>query len=1222
MPPFRYTAELANAIESAWQQRWRAEGTFNAPNPAGPLDDGFDRVAARSHAYILDMFPYPSGAGLHVGHPLGYIGTDVYARYRRMRGDNVLHTMGFDAFGLPAEQYAVQTGTHPRTTTYANIDVFLDQIRKLGLGHDERRRVATTDPQFYRWTQWIFLQIFNAWYDTAADKARPVAELIAELDAGTRDPNDGANPFDRPWAELDATERRQVIDNHRLAYRSEAVVNWAPGLGTVVANEEVIDGRSERGNFPVFRKPLAQWMMRITAYADRLASDLDSIDWPEKVRAMQRNWIGRSTGAHVTFPTDVGGIEVFTTRPDTLFGATYMVIAPEHPMIDALTHEQWPDGTDPRWTSGAATPREAVGAYVAAATRRSELDRQAGEREKTGVFTGAYATNPVTGTSIPVFVADYVLMGYGTGAIMAVPAQDERDWEFAQMFGLPIVRTVQPPAGWDGDAYTGDGPAINSSTDGLSLDGMAVAEAKATIIEWLEANSHGRGAVTYRLRDWLFARQRYWGEPIPIVYDETGLPIALPDSMLPIELPDTQDFSPRSFAPDDIDSTPEPPLGRLTEWVDVELDLGDGPRSYRRETDTMPQWAGSCWYEMRYLDPTNDERLVDADVERYWMGPTADRPMGGVELYVGGVEHAVLHLLYARFWHKVLFDLGHVSSAEPFHRLVNQGMLQLPAYTNEAGFYVPAAEVVETEGHFYHDGAEVAQEFGKIGKSLKNVVGPDEFIREYGTDTFRMFEMFSGPLEQSRPWDAKAIVGPYRLLQRVWRVVVDEATGAVHVSDDPVPERAEPAAAQGDPRRARGVRDPAVQHLDRPGDGAEQRDHPGIPERRGAAGGRRAAGADAGTAGPARGRGAVVAARPRLVAGVGAVPRGRRGAAGRRHGGRAGAGQRQAARGAQRAGRVRRCGARGGGARRCPGGRGAGRARRAAGRRRARTPRQLRRLSRLSVAVVTDSTACLSPASVAEHAITVVPLRVTIGTRIATDGVDVTAAEVAAALRARTPVSTSRPSPGQFAEAFARALDAGATHVVSVHLSAALSGTWESAVLAAQDFPHGVVRVVDSRSDGDGARLRGARGGRGGGGRRVGRRRAERGRGDRRRDAHAVLRRHAGPPASGRADRQGGGAARHDAGGQAAAAARRGPDRAAGEGADVGQGAGAARRADRGGSGGRAGRPRGAPRGGCRAGRGPRVVGARGGARLARVGGDRARAGDRCPSRSRACSGR
>jgi leucyl-tRNA synthetase len=792
IPAHRYNGALADTIEIGWQERWAREGTFNAPNPSGPLAEGFERVAIREHAYVMDMFPYPSGAGLHVGHPLGYIGTDVYARYRRMTGANVLHTMGFDAFGLPAEQYAVQTGQHPRTTTYGNIEIFLQQMRRLGLGHDERRRLATTDPEFYRWTQWIFLKIFNSWYDVIMDKARPIEELISELDAGAREPGEGTNPFGHPWSELAETQRRQVIDNHRLAYRAESLVNWAPGLGTVLANEEVTaDGRSERGNVPVFRRPLPQWMMRITAYADRLVADLDQIDWPDKVRTMQRNWIGRSTGAHITFEcagTSPVEVEVFTTRPDTVFGATYLVLAPEHPFVHLLTGEAWPPNTNEVWTGGHASPAEAVAAYREFAAGRSEIDRQAEAKDKTGVFVGSFATNPVTGTPIPVFIADYVLMGYGTGAIMAVPGQDQRDWDFAEVFDLPIVRTVQPSEGFDGKAFVGEGLAINSSVEGLSLDGRPIPEAKAAIIAWLESTGHGRGATTYRLRDWLFSRQRYWGEPFPIVYDETGLPIALPESMLPVELPDTDDFSPKSFAPDDADSTPEPPLGRLTDWVTATLDLGNGMKQYRRETNTMPNWAGSCWYELRYLDPTNAEHFVDPDVERYWMGPTADRPLGGVELYVGGVEHAVLHLLYARFWHKVLYDLGYVSSAEPFHRLVNQGMLQLPAYTNADGFYVEASEVVERAGHFFVDDVEVNQEFGKIGKSLKNVVTPDEFIGEYGADTFRLFEMFSGPLEQSRPWDAKAIVGMYRLLQRIWRVVIDEATGQAHVSDDEVPE--------------------------------------------------------------------------------------------------------------------------------------------------------------------------------------------------------------------------------------------------------------------------------------------------------------------------------------------------------------------------------------------------------------------------------------------------
>jgi leucyl-tRNA synthetase len=782
IPPQRYTAALAEQIELAWQERWAREGTFNVPNPVGPLRPGFEAVAGREHLFVMDMFPYPSGEGLHVGHPLGFIGTDVFARYRRMRGENVLHTMGFDAFGLPAELYAVQTGQHPATTTYSRIDVFKRQLRRMGLGHDQRRVFATTDKSYYRWTQWIFLQIFNSFYDYELDRARPISELVAELDSGARQPDAGTNSFGPPWAALSELERRHVIDRHRLAYLAESTVNWCPGLGTVLSNEEVTgDGRSERGNFPVFRKPLVQWMMRITAYADRLADDLDLIDWPEKVRTMQRNWIGRSTGARVRFASPAGDIEVFTTRPDTLFGATYVVLAPEHPMVAPLTAEQWPNGTNARWTDGRATPAEAVAAYQESAAARSELDRQE-EKHKTGVFTGSYGVNPVTKTQIPVFVADYVLMGYGTGAIMAVPGQDERDWDFAEAYDLPIVRTVRPSARFEADggrAYPGEGVAINSGF----LDGLDIVTAKATIINWLEEHDRGQAAVTYRLRDWLFSRQRYWGEPFPIVYDETGLPIALPESMLPVELPDTDDFSPKSYPPDDVDSMPEPPLGRLTDWVSVTLDLGDGPREYRRETNTMPNWAGSCWYELRYIDPTNEQMLVDPALEKYWIGPDGDRPLGGVDLYVGGVEHAVLHLLYARFWHKVLFDLGYVSSQEPFHRLVNQGYVQAFAYADDRGAYVPAVDVVEVDdGYRYHD-QPVRREYGKMGKSLKNVTTPDEMYAAYGADTLRLFEMFTGPLEQDRPWDTKAVVGSFRLLQRIWRTVIDEHTGAAHVSE-------------------------------------------------------------------------------------------------------------------------------------------------------------------------------------------------------------------------------------------------------------------------------------------------------------------------------------------------------------------------------------------------------------------------------------------------------
>ncbi|MEV6798457.1 leucine--tRNA ligase [Micromonospora rifamycinica] len=791
IPPFRYTAALADEIERRWQDTWAREGTFHAPNPTGPLADPEHPRAGAEKLYVLDMFPYPSGAGLHVGHPLGYIGTDCYARYQRMSGRNVLHAMGFDAFGLPAEQYAVQTGTHPRTTTVANIERYKAQLRRLGLAHDERRSVATIDTDFYRWTQWIFLQVFNSWYDADAGKARPVAELVAEFAAGDRPTPDG-----RAWGELTDAERRRIVDDHRLAYVSQAPVNWCPGLGTVLANEEVTaDGRSDRGNFPVFKRNLKQWMMRITAYGDRLLDDLDTLDWPESIKLQQRNWIGRSTGAHIDFATGttdsgVAGdarIRVFTTRPDTIFGATYLVLAPEHELVDALTPAAWPAGTRDAWTGGHTGPREAVEAYRKAAAAKTDVERQADTKEKTGVFVGAYATHPVTGGQIPIFIADYVLAGYGTGAIMAVPAQDERDWAFAEVFDLPIVRTVQPADGFAGQAYTGDGPAINSAAPdrGLDLNGLGVADAKAAIIAWLEANGHGVGAVTWRLRDWLFSRQRYWGEPFPIVYDSTGAAVALPEEMLPVELPEVDDFSPKTFDPDDADSNPETPLSRRRDWVEVELDLGDGPQRYTRETNVMPQWAGSCWYELRYLDPTNSGRFVDPENEAYWMGPRAEGDCGGTDLYVGGAEHAVLHLLYARFWHKVLYDLGHVSSFEPFRKLFNQGMIQAYAFTDPRGVYVPAEEIVEVDGRWWHGEQEVTREYGKMGKSLRNVVTPDDMCAAYGADTFRVYEMSMGPLEVSRPWETRAVVGSYRFLQRVWRAVVDEQTGALRVTDAP-----------------------------------------------------------------------------------------------------------------------------------------------------------------------------------------------------------------------------------------------------------------------------------------------------------------------------------------------------------------------------------------------------------------------------------------------------
>ncbi|AFN45946.1 leucine--tRNA ligase [Arachnia propionica] len=789
-PSYRYTAKLAGEIEAHWQDHWETEGTFHAPNPAGPWAEP-EKIDSRGEKlFVLDMFPYPSGAGLHVGHPLGYIATDTFARFNRMKGRNVLHALGYDAFGLPAEQYAVQSGQHPRVTTEHNIAIMRRQLRRLGLAHDPRRSVATVDVEFYRWTQWIFLQIFNAWFDEAANKARHIDELVEEFASGKR-----PTPSGRPWEELPAQERRQIIDSHRLAYLSEAPVNWCPGLGTVLANEEVTnEGRSEIGNFPVFKRNMSQWMLRITAYAERLLADLDKLDWPDKVKAMQRNWIGRSEGARVFFTEAASGerIEVFTTRPDTLFGATFMVLAPEHHLADGAASE-WPEGTDPAWTGGHASPAEAVAAYRAEVERRTDADRSGDDKEKTGLFTGRFAINPVNGQRVPIFIADYVTLGYGTGAVMAVPSGDQRDWEFAKAYNLPIVETVIPCSEHDGNsAWTGDGEVINSANPEISLNGMNVSDAKTAITEWLEAKGLGEATVNYRLRDWLFSRQRYWGEPFPIVYDETGLPIALPEEMLPIELPEVTDYSPKAMDPEDRNSDPVPPLARATDWTSVELDLGDGKKVYRRELNVMPQWAGSCWYEMRYLDPANHDRFVGEEVERYWMGPRGEGDVGGVDLYVGGVEHAVLHLLYARFWHKVLFDLGFVSSAEPFRRLFNQGYIQAYAYRDSRGQTVPAAEV-EAHG----EGQEmtwtwqdqfVKREYGKMGKSLKNIVSPDEMYEAYGADTFRLYEMGMGPLAQSKPWETRAVVGSQRFLQRLWRNVVDEETGDLVTRDTDIDE--------------------------------------------------------------------------------------------------------------------------------------------------------------------------------------------------------------------------------------------------------------------------------------------------------------------------------------------------------------------------------------------------------------------------------------------------
>ncbi|MEY3506229.1 MAG: leucyl-tRNA synthetase, partial [Actinomycetota bacterium] len=725
-----------------------------------------------------------SGAGLHVGHPLGYIGTDVFARFKRMQGYNVLHALGYDSFGLPAEQHAITTGIHPRVNTESNIANMRRQLRRLGLGHDPRRSVSTTDEAFYKWTQWIFLQIHGAWYDTETERARPIADLIAAFENGDRSTPDG-----RAWSALSVGERHDIIDDHRLAYLSNAPVNWCPGLGTILANEEVTaEGRSDIGNYPVFKRNMRQWMMRITSYADRLLDDLDRLDWPEPIKLMQRNWIGRSDGARVSFSTSAGDIEVFTTRPDTLFGATFMVLSPEHPLVDALTT------TD---------QRTQVATYQAEAAAKADNERQDDSQKKTGVFTGAMATNPVTGTDIPIYIADYVLMGYGTGAIMAVPSGDQRDFAFARAYNLPIVATQMPPASWFDarsiassadcstwpEAFVGDGEYINSTNDSVSLNGLtSIVDAKARMNAWLAQHNLGEPTTTYRLRDWLFSRQRYWGEPFPIVYDEDGRAYAVPTQALPVLLPELADFKPTALSPDDATSDPVPPLARVSDWTRVTLDLGDGPREYRREVNVMPQWAGSCWYEMRYLDPTNSEVFIDHEVERYWMGPEHEGHTGGVDLYVGGVEHAVLHLLYARFWHKVLHDLGHVSSEEPFHRLFNQGYIQAYAYRDARGQTVPATEVKESGDNYTWQGETVIREYGKMGKSLKNIVTPDEMYEEFGADTFRLYEMAMGPLDASRPWNTRDVVGMQRFLQRLWRNIIDEYTGDSIVVDDAAPE--------------------------------------------------------------------------------------------------------------------------------------------------------------------------------------------------------------------------------------------------------------------------------------------------------------------------------------------------------------------------------------------------------------------------------------------------
>jgi leucyl-tRNA synthetase len=755
----RYCAQVANELEVRWQNKWADDGLNIVGNPG---DDGFD--TSKPKFYCLDMFPYPSGAGLHVGHPVGYIGSDIISRFKRMQGFNVLHPMGWDAFGLPAEQYAIETGVHPATTTRKAIDTFRGQLQRIGFSYDWSREFATIDPEYYKWTQWIWLKAYNAWFDPKTYKAKPISTLIDELNAEEIQPENGN------WSEMNEEEKTSYINDHRLAYLGEQVVNWCPKLGTVLANEEVIDGLSERGGHPVVRRSLRQWMFRITAFADRLLEDLEGLDWPQSTLRMQAQWIGRSEGADVDFAIidSKDSLCVYTTRPDTLFGVTFMVLAPEHPLVDALITNP-PDGCDGK----------ALEVYAMEAKNRAEVDRMADAKGKSGVFSGLYATNPATGKAIPIWVADYVLMGYGHGAIMAVPAHDARDHSFAEAHDIPIVEVVQPNKNEDVNrCFSGSGIAINSSSDCLSIDGLPTVEAQRKIISWLEENKFGIAKTNYRLRDWLFSRQRYWGEPFPIVFDSEGNHYPVGEAGLPVVLPNLDDYTPAES------EDPTPLLGKATDWlhttageagVDPTLLAPDTPVT--REANTMPGWAGSCWYEIRYCSPHNSNRFVDIDAEKYWMG-------NGIDLYIGGAEHAVLHLLYARFWHKLLFDLGEVSFNEPFKKMFHQGMLTSFAFQRANKSLVPADQVLEQDDKFIEKetGEELERVIAKMSKSLKNVVNPDDVIAEYGADTLRLYEMYMGPLEASAPWNTRDIVGVHRFLQRVWRLCSDENTGEMHAS--------------------------------------------------------------------------------------------------------------------------------------------------------------------------------------------------------------------------------------------------------------------------------------------------------------------------------------------------------------------------------------------------------------------------------------------------------
>jgi len=733
-------------IEPKWQAYWEKNKTFRCPDFPDPQGKG--------KLYVLDMFPYPSGAGLHVGHPEGYTATDIYCRYWRMQGKTVLHPMGYDAFGLPAEEYAIRTNTPPRQSTEANIANFTRQLKMLGFSYDWDRALATTDVEYFRWTQWIFLVLFDTWYDPDLQKGRPISQL----------------PIPEAVAVLGDEAIASYQDRHRLAYQDDALVNWCPALGTVLANEEVIDGRSERGDHPVQRIPLRQWMLRITAYADRLLGDLELLDWSAGIKKLQADWIGKSTGAEVDFrivkqdqascPEE--SIRVYTTRPDTLFGATYLVVAPEHPLVAKITPDAY-----------AAQVKE----YCEAASFKSDRDRTEADKQKTGVFTGAYAINPTTQQPIPIWVADYVLGNYGTGAIMAVPAHDVRDHEFALKYRLPIVQVVEPLDATleelekirSGEiCFAGEGIAVSSG----ELDGLRTKDAKAKVIASLEQQGLGREAVNYKLRDWLFSRQRFWGEPFPILHElgpdgtPNGQIRAVPVADLPVDLPHLEDYKPHG--------RPEPPLGKAdASWLYVELD----GKKYRRETNTMPQWAGSCWYYLRFISPRCTEAFVDREQEAAWMP---------VDLYIGGAEHAVLHLLYARFWHKVLYDRGYVSHPEPFQKLVNQGMILSYAYKDHRGALVPVDLVQEDDqGSVKHTqtGEELQRIVAKMSKALKNVVDPEGVVREYGADALRLYEMFMGPLEATKPWSMQGVNGVRNFLDRVWRLVVDSRSEDLKLSE-------------------------------------------------------------------------------------------------------------------------------------------------------------------------------------------------------------------------------------------------------------------------------------------------------------------------------------------------------------------------------------------------------------------------------------------------------